>query len=216
MAQKVPKGVKPEIVYFPIRGKAEQVRLAFHVGGVDFVDTRLPFDEFASKKSDFPFGQLPIMKLNDVTVCQSQALLIYAGRLGGLMPTDAESELLVNQLLCTTGDIETKCFSVFFEPNAEQKREKLKKLLGEVMPYWLSRLDKLVATFGGDSGYCVGEKMTVADINVYACMSWLCLKGGEHGVPKDLCDTYPHIKKVVETMAAHPKVKEWNAKNGQC
>lgn len=213
MPKTVPKELSnPELIYFPIAGKAEQVRLALHIAGIKFTDTRMNWNDFGEKKMSFPVGQLPVMKLSDdVMICQSQALLIYAGRKGGLMPADPENELLVNQLLCTTADIEGKCFPVFFHPDPEQKQEKMKLLLEEILPFWLDRLDKMIGNFGDGAGHCVGSTMTVADLNIYASLSWLCVKGGEHGIPKDLCDKYPNISKVVEVVDAHPKVKEWNA-----
>lgn len=50
---------KPTIHYFNLRGRAEVMRLAFSLKGVDF--TMVPVD-YAAMKSDsaaYPFGQCP-------------------------------------------------------------------------------------------------------------------------------------------------------------
>ena len=60
----------PEIIYFPIAGRGELPRLTAAAGGLDFTDT------IAGTTSEF-FGALPILVHNDVSLCQSQAIVSY-------------------------------------------------------------------------------------------------------------------------------------------
>lgn len=81
------------IKYFDIKGKAEYVRLAFAIGGVDFTDERVPFAEWKETKPNMRWHYLPELTLTNaegeqVTVGQSNAILRFAGKLTGLYPSD--------------------------------------------------------------------------------------------------------------------------------
>ncbi len=78
-----------ELCYFNIKGKAESARLAFAYASVPFTDTRVNFEQMKEMKETLPFGQLPTLKIGgSVTVCQSGAILRYAGKLSGLYPSE--------------------------------------------------------------------------------------------------------------------------------
>lgn len=40
-----------KLLYFDIAGRAEMIRLALHIGGVDFEDVRIGREEFAAGKA---------------------------------------------------------------------------------------------------------------------------------------------------------------------
>jgi glutathione S-transferase len=47
-----------KLYYFPLRARAEAIRLVFHYKGIPFEDVRIPRDEWESKKS----GKFNLMK----------------------------------------------------------------------------------------------------------------------------------------------------------
>uniref|UniRef100_A0A0M3IA45 GST N-terminal domain-containing protein n=1 Tax=Ascaris lumbricoides TaxID=6252 RepID=A0A0M3IA45_ASCLU len=69
------------LIYFDIRGLAEQIRLLL-------IDNRIPFDEIRIKSDDewskikesFVFGQLPCLKDDDVKIVQSGAIMRHLAR----------------------------------------------------------------------------------------------------------------------------------------
>ena len=74
----------PNIVltYFNIQGVGEIVRLALTLGQVPFTDTRVLFPERPAMKPTTPYGQLPLITIDDEPpVAQSAAMLRYAGKL---------------------------------------------------------------------------------------------------------------------------------------
>eukprot|EP00920_Eleutheroschizon_duboscqi_P037126 GHVT01088906.1.p1 GENE.GHVT01088906.1~~GHVT01088906.1.p1 ORF type:complete len:108 (-),score=16.23 GHVT01088906.1:1775-2098(-) len=77
------------LTYFDSKAKAESVRLAFFIGGVEFEDKRVSREEFGAMKESLPFGQLPILTLADGSqMAQSLAILTYAAKQAGLLPED--------------------------------------------------------------------------------------------------------------------------------
>ena len=64
---------KPKLTYFDLRGFAEQSRILMKIGGMDFVDNRIPFSrpvspEFVEKKAsgafDINMGRVPMLEGN--------------------------------------------------------------------------------------------------------------------------------------------------------
>lgn len=83
------------LTYFPMYARAEKVRLALTVCGVEFVDNRLEGDvNKAFRDSDkCEYGGLPVLELEDGTcLAQANAILRYIenrwGKNGGLQQND--------------------------------------------------------------------------------------------------------------------------------
>ena len=76
--------------YFPIMGAAERVRLALWLGEIEFEDVRVPPVNWAELKGQTPFGQLPVMSIDEGPyIAQSNAMLQYIGTLAPrLCPAD--------------------------------------------------------------------------------------------------------------------------------
>jgi hypothetical protein len=92
-----------KLTYFDIQGVAEKIRLAFHLGGVEFEDVRIGFPEWAAMKPTTPYGQLPIMSIDGAPpMAQSDAMLRYAGRLAnqnGVLLYGAHNELAIDEAM---------------------------------------------------------------------------------------------------------------------
>merc|ERR1719231_2050389 len=84
----------PRIRYFYLdkRVKGESIRLAMIVGGIPFEDIRLSYEEVHKMRASgrLPFSQVPALQIGDDPTLygQSQALLRWAGRKGGLYPEE--------------------------------------------------------------------------------------------------------------------------------
>jgi len=89
----------PKLTFFDLGGRGEPIRLAFFVSGIEFDDHRITHADWPTLKPSTPFGGLPMLELNGVTYSQSNSLLRYVGKLGGLYPTDAIDALKVDEIL---------------------------------------------------------------------------------------------------------------------
>lgn len=98
-----------KLIYFPARGRAEIIRLAFAYNNIEFEDARLPGPElFAARASGAvkpPFGQFPILEVTEegstTTLGQSAAIARFVARLGdgSLMPKDNVKTALVESVI---------------------------------------------------------------------------------------------------------------------
>jgi hypothetical protein len=83
------------LVYFPVRAKAECIRMALRFGKVEYEDVSVS-DHFgagwgAGAKAMAPFNQLPILVVGDAPpLAQSGSIMRYVSGLAGLAPDPAD------------------------------------------------------------------------------------------------------------------------------
>lgn len=105
---------KIKFYYLDKRVKGEAIRLALLVASIPFEDVRLSYDAVASmRESGFlPFSHVPALTIGDnpQVHTQSQALLRWAGRLGGLYPE--EHQLRIDCVTEIVDDLYTEIIKV--------------------------------------------------------------------------------------------------------
>eukprot|EP00922_Rhytidocystis_sp_ex-Travisia-forbesii_P034980 GHVS01051955.1.p1 GENE.GHVS01051955.1~~GHVS01051955.1.p1 ORF type:complete len:213 (+),score=25.84 GHVS01051955.1:105-743(+) len=198
---------KPTLIYFDITGRAESIRLAFHVGGVDFEDKRISREEFEKMKGGFPFGHVPVLEIDGDYTSQSMALLIYAGIKAKLLPDDPVQRMKILEFVHGVEDLINRITPTIKESDPAKKKEARKLLAAETIPFFLERLDKL-ASKNGKAGFCVGDTMTIADLICYNILGWF-KSGFLDDIPTDIGAKCKKLNEVHETVFKHPKVKEW-------
>lgn len=94
--------VQYKLHYFDGRGRAEIIRLIFVTAGVEYEDIRIPREEWPAVKpskliscsssdliltpsserlTDMPLGQMPVLEVDGVKLCQSGAISRYLANL---------------------------------------------------------------------------------------------------------------------------------------
>jgi glutathione S-transferase len=66
-----------KLTYFDAPGRAEPIRVALHLAGIDFEDHRVQFPEFAALKSGggLPLGSVPVLEVDGCVFAQTAAIL---------------------------------------------------------------------------------------------------------------------------------------------
>eukprot|EP00842_Homolaphlyctis_polyrhiza_P000524 jgi/Hompol1/1472/HPOL_000348-RA len=200
-----------KFTYFGIRARGELARLTLHIGGIPFEDERIEFKDWPASKSSTPFGQLPVLTIDGkIHLTQSLGIARYAGSLCGLYPAaDPLKAALVDQVVFHVEDMMNSVSFTNREKDAERKTAMRKVLAEEKLPAMYAALDKVIQQFGNGK-YAVGDSLTIADIYIYVYRA--IIRGGWwDNIPGNLADSHPHVTAVCETVAAHPRVVEWEA-----
>jgi len=196
----------PRLTYFDFHGRAEPIRLAFHIGGIKFEDRRISHDEWQAMMPTSPSPALPFLEIGDTVLSQSQAILRYAGRLTGMYPDDDLLAAKVDEVLGVIEDILDEIVPTLLA-QGEKQLEMRKNLVETSFPFWFERLDAKLAKNGGT--FFVGNSLTIADIYMYSILKWVS-SGILDGVPTTILDSRSFLRAFLSRLDASPKIKEWN------
>lgn len=193
--------------YLDKRVKGESVRLALFVGGIEFEDVRLTYHEVQEMRvsGKLPFSQVPALQIgsgDDAPIyAQSQALLRWAGRKGGLYPE--KHQLLIDAVTDVMVELYTEMIKVGYGSAmtrnpisgrpmvqlSQNQRIEVARSCGEILfPVRFQQLERLVvelpppATTGPSpsiagaataltSRYFFGDQLTIADLSFYVLAS---------------------------------------------
>jgi len=225
-----PAGPPPafKLTYFNIEAAAEKVRLAFVLYGIDFVDDRIQFGEWADLKPKTKYGQLPLLSIDGAEpVAQSLAMLRYVGRLGdgSLYPQCKCKMLEVEEAMGLTEDMERAwrpCLYAGMRPQeygypegynkTEDGQALVKKLRGEfvatTLPKYLTYIEAQLDKHGGT--FIAGDRITIADCHLLPTLNKFT-KGFIDHVPTDCLNTHPKVVAYMARVMADPKIAAWYA-----
>jgi glutathione S-transferase len=115
----------PKLTYFDFDGgRGEVARLAFAIGGVPFVDDRVPFAAWNDRKPHTPFGGLPVLEVDGRSVAQSNGINRFVGKLVGLYPADPWQAACCDEAMDAVEEIGGKIVATFDLSAAEKKAQR--------------------------------------------------------------------------------------------
>lgn len=215
-----------ELVYFNFAGRADYIRLACTIGGVKFTDTRLSYEEFKKRKPTFPNGQVPVLVIDGKEqLTESNSILRFVGKLGGLYPSDPLVAARVDAAMDTIEEL-WSVISISMYPTrkaleawtATQKAAIRKRLNDSLIPTVLARLDKALgaqaAALGqGKVAGFVGPaaEPTIADLKMHTFCKWLS-KGVLDGISTDIVSKkFKNVQALVDAIDALEPVRSFFA-----
>ncbi len=199
-----------KLTYFDFHGgRAEPARLALHIGGIAFEDSRFAFPEFAEVRKSTPFGQVPTLHVDGVLVTQSDAITRYVGKLTGLYPTDAYQALLCDEVMGAVEDITIKLASTFGLTGDALKDARTAFVEGPLSTY-LRWLQSQLQAHGGL--YFADNRLTIADLKVFGYVRGLGSGRLDH-VPTDVVETVAPLLNVhMQRIGQTPAIAQYYAK----
>jgi len=204
-----------KLIYFGIPGRAEAIRLALAISGVEFEDKRIPFPVWGKVKPTTPWGTVPVLELADGSqLAQARSILRFVGKHTGLYPiNDDDDDYLVAQridelmdALEDLGDTITNTGRDLPKDELETARRTAISDGGAIYKY-LAKIDAFIGA-NGDDGHAVGSEMTIASILTFTNLGRL-VGGVYFGVPPTVCDPFPNIQRVRKTVGCDPRVVAW-------
>ena len=196
-----------KLTYFNAPGRAEVSRLALHYGNIEFTDERVSGETFAAmkEKNTLPFGQLPVLDIDDTTIAQSGAIQRYAAKLAGLYPDDDPKMLAeVEMVLGALEDLVPKLIEIVFGSDEEQKQDKIEAFVKVAMPKTFTVLE---ARAREDTKFMLREAPTLADIALFSFIHHAIWKN--FGKDAFLESTYPRLHQVVENVGQLPSLQKY-------
>lgn len=189
-----------KLYYFDFHGGAgEPIRNAFRIAKIPFEDARIPHAEWMKLKADekFIFGQMPILEIDGVPHAQSMAILRYVGKIAGMYPSDPLEALRVDEILDCMLDVRGKLSTTYSLP----LEEKLKARQALQKDFFENHYAKIEKRLAGGSGYCVGNRLTIADLALANDASGI-MSGRLDGIDANLLENHTAIQAVIKNVNA--------------
>ncbi|NQV86956.1 MAG: glutathione S-transferase, partial [Woeseiaceae bacterium] len=149
-----------------------------------------------------------VLEIDGAQVTQTNAMLRYVGKLGGLYPDDDMQALYCDEVLGAVEDL-SHHIGRTIGLQGDELRQAREKLVEGWLPTFLRGLDTLLTRGGGQ--YFVGDRLTVADLKVFVQTGWL-LSGSLDHIPKELVpQVAPGLANHRKHIAADPQVVAYYA-----
>ncbi|KAL0871452.1 hypothetical protein ABMA27_005175 [Loxostege sticticalis] len=195
---------KVVLTYFNFKAVGESIRLLLLYGGQEFEDIRLTSEEWRQYKPTTPFGQAPVLEIDDKKYAQSMAISRYLGRKYGLAGATLEEDLEIDMIVDYINEIRAKGFEVRYEKDEAIQTRKHADFTQNVYPVMLNRLNDIIEK---NNGYIALGKLTWADFLFAGMFDYLKMMMRT----PDLEEKYPNFKKVVDRVHALPQLQEYLA-----
>jgi len=176
--------------------------MIFAQAGVDFVDERFSFEDWPAKKESTPFGQVPVLYINDKPLPQSGALTRYLAREFGLVGDNNLESAYIDMIVETIQDMFKDM--PFMEKDPDVKAKKEKEIFEcKIIPH----LTKMEAKFStkDNKEFLVGSKLSYADLAMMHTGSQLKKKVAT------VFDNFPNLGALVDRVAGLPKIAAYIA-----
>jgi glutathione S-transferase len=195
-----------KLTYFDVDGgRAEPIRIAFHVAGIEFEDVRLSFPEFMETRGNLRFHCVPVLEIDGIPVTQSNAMSRYVGRLAGLYPEKDLEALYCDEALGAIEDVLHHIVATLGLKDDELKIAR-EKLVEGWLTIYLKGLNEMLEQRGA---YFADDRLTIADLKVFGLTQWL-LSGDLEHIPPDLVgNVAPRLAEHAGRISADPVVSSY-------
>lgn len=181
-----------KLVYFDFNfWRVDVCKLTLAIGKIPFENKIVSKRYFIiNKESDeFPFGQVPLLHVNEKIIAQTSAMIRYCGKITGLYPSDIFECALVDQTIDFANDVTNLIIPSIREQDLKRKKIKREELNNKILPKWLSYLERFLKN-NNCSNFFITNKLTIADIIVWRILLWMTSGKLEH-ISIDLKLKYP-------------------------
>jgi glutathione S-transferase len=199
-----------KLIYFDLKGMAENTRMLFALAGQQYEDVRVSFDDWPSIKETFPFHLLPVLDVSDegsapFRLAQSHAIERFvANRFNLLGKTEIERakvDMIGEQVL----DTYRLVVDIHKKPDSDEKWKELDETIRVGVPYKLALIQKQLEA--NSSGYLVGDCITLVDLQLLNFYDWLRERRDE------VLDKLPTLKRHYQLVTSHPVIAEHLKRN---
>jgi len=187
-----------ELIYFPLVGRAGQIRLMFENAKQEYTNTTVEFKDWKNPetKPDTPWGSLPVLKYNGQEITQTRAITRFVAKKVGYYPADVILQAHCDAIHDALEDCLVKMMDVGKGKDNDEKikmRQEAMKNGTKFMPL-LKKLEAFLVKVGGT--HAVGDEMSVADFTVASYINFFT-GGYLDGITRDLLlADFPTLTKV--------------------
>ncbi len=182
----------------------------FAIAGQEYEDVRHDQENWAALKASMPFGQIPVLEVkqgDEVTfIAQSFAIFRFLARQFKLDGKDEAEKAQVDMMVEQYIDLQNAFIKHHFEQDEQAKKDLAAKLFSEIVPQNLAYFEKILAANKSNSGWYVGESISLVDVVAFNIWEWV----RDH--ISEIVAKFPLVKANDDKVKSLPQISEWLAK----
>ncbi|XP_066568321.1 hematopoietic prostaglandin D synthase [Amia ocellicauda] len=186
-----------KLTYFNMRGRGELARYIFAYAGIPYEDIRIEWKDWKSIKPSIPFGKLPVMEVDGLTINQSLSIARYLARIAGLTGKSRLEEVTADAIVDTLND-----FTLLIPWNEQDKALK-KNMIDDLFDNQAPVLLQILEDGLKDKQWFVGDSVTWADLYWHICFTTFNV------LREGFADLYPRLKSLKDRVGNIPEIAEW-------
>jgi len=190
----------PVLIYFPIRGRAEPVRLLLEELGVEYKEQIVRFRDWQKFKAEMPFGKIPVYTEGELGIADSHAIMRYLARKHGLYCTDEYQRIQCDVLEETLKDAFDVFAQLIWDKEYESKRETF--INDELIPS-LTNLENYLGSIKREDEYWVGDSITIVDFFGWHYLDTI------RAFADYLLEDYPRLSGIKQSFEKRPRIQEY-------
>lgn len=195
-----------KLYYFPIKGRAERIRLLFAYKGIKYDDIRITHDKWIQFKSQTPFGTLPVLKEpGEKTLSGSLVILRYLAEKEefNVAGSNAWENAWLGSLSDYILDLQLEMAKIRLEKDQERKLDLIEKFNTQTGPKYFTKLNSMLTTSEEGGIYLSFRRRTWPDFQLYSFLEREMIDRPE------LISEYPNLIKFKASIESEPGIAEW-------
>lgn len=193
--------IKPELLYFDIRGRADPIRMILNFVGVEFEDKQITLAQWESLQSTTPFRRMPVYREENLEIPESFAILNYLGRKHGLLGLTESDRIRCDIAIESWRDYGNRVANVFGALSTSQ--EARKHFVSEEQPALIEDLEAFYLQKNDTSEIWIGNSPTICDFTAFHL-----LDGFAKQFPGSLAK-FPALETFRNFFADQPKIRAY-------
>lgn len=150
---------------------------------------------------------MPVLKVGDRELAQSNAILRYVAREYGLESTDPWQRALEDAVMESAEEMRTTIWQTLRAGNTPEEKVAARVALAEgPLPRWGQQIEAQI-----QGPFVGGETIRVADLKLFMIHRWVTSGIIDH-LPVTALDGFPKLVRLAAAVASHPKVAAWRAR----
>ena len=192
-----------KLVYFDFNfWRFDILRLCLSYSKIPYISKRIKRQEWPKVKNNFPFGQLPIMIVENKKYAHTHSLAKFCALKADLYDNNEFKALIIDQVLDWSNEVTNKIAQSIRAAMREKDLEKSKKLRKEFIDNdlhpWFSYLEKLFDECSAKKVF-FNDKFSIADITAWRMIQWFCSGKLDH-VDQNFIKKFPLLESFYDKM----------------
>lgn len=191
---------EPVITYFPIRGRAEPIRLMLEELAIKYRENPVAGADWRALKPQMPFGKVPMFEDGEHTIHESHAIYRYLARRCDLYGRNESERIQCDMLEQVLSDAVEAFGRLTWSSHFSEKRQ---DFIDKQVRNTLNNLETYLTNNDRDKDCWVGNRLTYVDFLGWTYLD--CMRALAGDIVKD----YPNLAYLKESFENRPRIKAY-------